>query len=196
MEYIAKIKHAEGRWLVEFPDCPGCQTFGATEREARELAQEALEGWLETGLLHGDVPPRPAFRKGWAVRVRPRLDVAIQIRWLRDTLGLTQAQLATRAGVSQQQIAKLENPDANPTIGTLDALTRSASAALTITITITPPPADRDRTTPYARELRSAARSAGGMARESARGATKPATHRRPVRKRPAKGGTARTPSR
>jgi predicted RNase H-like HicB family nuclease/DNA-binding XRE family transcriptional regulator len=132
MKYFAKLTQEDGQWLVEFPDCPGCQTFGKTKLEALEMAREALEGWLETSLLHGDVPPHPRPRRGTPVWVRPRLEVAIQIRWLRDELRLTQGQLAKRVGVSQQQIAKLENPDANPTIGTLEALAQNADARLTI----------------------------------------------------------------
>ncbi len=137
MEYTAKLTQEGGRWLVEFPDCPGCQTFGKTKLKAIEMAKEALEGWLETSLLHGDVPPRPHPRRGTRIPLRPRLDVAIQIRWLRDDLGMTQAQLARKVGVTQQQIAKLENPDANPTIGTLDALAQNAAATLTINISRT-----------------------------------------------------------
>ncbi len=30
MEYMAKLTTEDRRWLVEFPDCPGCQTFGAS----------------------------------------------------------------------------------------------------------------------------------------------------------------------
>jgi len=44
MEYIAKLTTEDGHWLVEFPDCPGCQTFGETKAEALEMANEALEG--------------------------------------------------------------------------------------------------------------------------------------------------------
>lgn len=134
MKYFAKLTQEDGQWLVEFPDCPGCQTFGKTKLEALEMAHEALEGWLETSLLHGDVPPHPHPRRGSPVWVRPRLEVAIQIRWLRDELKMTQAQLAKRVGVSQQQIAKLENPDANPTIGTLEAIAQNADARLTVSI--------------------------------------------------------------
>ncbi|HET7500155.1 MAG TPA: helix-turn-helix transcriptional regulator, partial [Kofleriaceae bacterium] len=79
---------------------------------------------LETHLEYGDVPPRPRARRGGVpIEVRAGLDVAIQLRWLRDELGLSQAALARRVGVSQQQIAKLEKSSSNPTIGTLAALT-------------------------------------------------------------------------
>jgi len=90
------------------------------------------EGWLETHLEYGDAPPRPAPHRGVPIRVRPRLDIAIQLRWLREDLGLTQRELAARVGVSQQQIAKLENPEGNPTIGTLEAIARKAGARFAV----------------------------------------------------------------
>jgi transcriptional regulator with XRE-family HTH domain/predicted RNase H-like HicB family nuclease len=134
MEYVAKLSPEGRRWLVEFPDCPGCQTFGRTKDEAIVMAAEALEGWLETHLEYGDAPPRPASHRGVPIRVRPRLDVAIQLRWLRDDLGLTQRALAARVGVSQQQVAKLENPDGNPTIGTLEAIASKAGARFSVVL--------------------------------------------------------------
>ncbi len=135
MIYIAKIySDTDGRWLVEFPDCPGCQTFGDTKTEAIEMAHEALEGWLETSMEHGDVPPHPASHRGEQIAVRPALAVAIQLRWLRDDRGLTQTQLAKQIGVSQQQIAKLEKADANPTIGTLADLAKKIGVVLTISL--------------------------------------------------------------
>jgi transcriptional regulator with XRE-family HTH domain len=51
---------------------------------------------------------------------------------LRDDLSLTQGQLAKLVGVSQQQIAKLEDPAANPTLGTLDAIATKAGMRLTL----------------------------------------------------------------
>jgi transcriptional regulator with XRE-family HTH domain len=38
----------------------------------------------------------------------------------RRQAGLTQADLARRLGISQAAVAKLERPDANPTVNTLD----------------------------------------------------------------------------
>jgi predicted RNase H-like HicB family nuclease/DNA-binding XRE family transcriptional regulator len=134
MQYIARLSREGSRWLVEFPDCPGCQTFGASRAEALAMASDALEGWLEAHLIGGQAPPRPKRRKGIAVTVGSRLSVALQIRWRREDLGLTQAQLARRVGVSQQQIAKLEDPDANPTLATLEAVARGAGASLEVTL--------------------------------------------------------------
>jgi hypothetical protein len=53
------------------------------------MARDALEDWLETGLDHGDVPPRPAAHRGMVIAVGARLESAIRLRWLRDDLNLT-----------------------------------------------------------------------------------------------------------
>jgi predicted RNase H-like HicB family nuclease/DNA-binding XRE family transcriptional regulator len=126
VHYVAHIYREGKRWLAEFPDAPGCQTFANSKEELRAAAKEALEGWLEAHLASGQSPSRPQVRATapsskelWLVRVDPGLSVAVQIRWARLDLGLTQAQLAKRAKVTQQQIAKLEDPDENPTIKTL-----------------------------------------------------------------------------
>ena len=132
MNYVAKITREGKHWLVEFPDCPGCQTFGRSRNDAAAMARDALEGWLEVHLADGEAPPRPKRRRGVAVKIGSRLSVALQIRWLREDRGLTQSALAKRVGVSQQQLAKLENPDANPTLATLEAVAKAAGAALDV----------------------------------------------------------------
>jgi DNA-binding XRE family transcriptional regulator/predicted RNase H-like HicB family nuclease len=113
--------------LAEFPDCPGCQTFADNGDEIASAAHEALEGWLEAHLLDGQVPPRPvehaaapAGKKLARIGVRPGLAAALLIRWARQDAALSQRELGTLAGVRQQQIAKLENPDENPTLETLE----------------------------------------------------------------------------
>jgi predicted RNase H-like HicB family nuclease len=47
--YIAVLTpEEEGGYSVHFPDCPGCNTEGDTLDEAIAMANEALEGWIET----------------------------------------------------------------------------------------------------------------------------------------------------
>jgi len=132
MHYIAKLSLEGKNWLVEFPDCAGCQTFGRSKDEALAMAKDALEGWLEVHLEDGAAPPRPRRRRGTVVVIGSQLSVALQIRWLREDLGMTQAQLAKRVGVSQQQVAKLENPAANPSLATLEAVAKGAGAVLDV----------------------------------------------------------------
>lgn len=129
MEYVAALSSEHGHTLIEFPDCPGCQTFADASEDISTVAEEALEGWLEVHLEGGDAPPRPRARKHGArtlaVRVNPALAIALQLRWRRQELGLSQAQLGRRLDVTRQQVALLEKPSANLRLTTL---TRAAAA--------------------------------------------------------------------
>jgi DNA-binding XRE family transcriptional regulator/predicted RNase H-like HicB family nuclease len=131
MHYLAYISKEGRNTLAEFPDCPGCQTFSGGE-DLAEVAREALEGWLEAHLVDGQIPPRPVERTGAPpgvsvarIPVRPGLAAALEIRWARSDAGLSQGALGKLAGVSQQQIAKLENPDENPSLETLAKVARA-----------------------------------------------------------------------
>lgn len=111
----------EGRdTLAEFPDCPGCQTFAEPGQDILEVAQEALEGWLETHLLEeGDVPPHPSHKGVVFVPVSPLLAAKLHLRWAREEAGLSQEELGNRMGISQQAVAKLEHPSNNTSLRTL-----------------------------------------------------------------------------
>jgi predicted RNase H-like HicB family nuclease len=121
MHYDAFIRREGKHVLADFPDCPGCQTFADSGDELVRAAQEALEGWLEANLVRGKIPPRPIERsrapvgaKLARVPVRAGLAAALAFRWARHDQGLTQAELGKIAGVTQQHIAKLENPEREP----------------------------------------------------------------------------------
>src|SRR5215218_6723261 len=66
----------------------------------------------------------PAFKQAWALE-EPRMRVAQNIYRLRSERGLTQQELARRAGMRQPRIAELERGDAD---STQDALVRIAIA--------------------------------------------------------------------
>lgn len=134
MYYIARV-HQEGRhWLADFVDAPGCQTFADSMEELGEAAQEAIEGWLEAHLVDGEAPPKPtqmdrqrlaglglgAGETLLRVPIPPTLASALSIRWARQEQNMSQGDLAALLGVSQQQVALLEKPDANPTLGSLE----------------------------------------------------------------------------
>lgn len=55
------IFHREGNaYWVEFPDLPGCNSFGDTAEETFKSAQEALEGYALTLLEEGEKLPEPS----------------------------------------------------------------------------------------------------------------------------------------
>lgn len=67
--YPAIFSRSGKNIAVEFPDLPGCATFGTSEAEAVARAKEALEGFLYYSERDGDVIPVPTpFDK---VQVRP-----------------------------------------------------------------------------------------------------------------------------
>lgn len=57
--YPAIFSRDETSISVEFPDLPGCATFGKTEEEAFARAKEALEGFLYYSEQDGDPIPVP-----------------------------------------------------------------------------------------------------------------------------------------
>lgn len=122
MFYRARIYKDGDAQSVEFPDCPGCLTFGDTLEEAKANAKEALDGWLESMLANGDLPAKPKTKRGTEVPVDAKLAIALQVRWARDERGLTQAQLAKASGLTRQQVARLESPDNNPTLENMAAV--------------------------------------------------------------------------
>src|SRR5207253_346034 len=134
MRYPAVVTKEGKNVLADFPTCPGCQTFAPPGRDIEHEAKEALELWLESHLQQRMLPPRPPrslkARKGtvlW-VPVDPKLAVKLELRWMREELGLTQAELARLAGVSQPAIAQLESPDSNPTVDTLNRVASATGA--------------------------------------------------------------------
>ena len=182
MYYVAYISHETQYVLAELPDCPGCQTFVDDRRPIAEAAREALEGWLEAHLVAGRIPPRPRVHYGAPsgtmirVPVRPGLAAALNIRWARHDAGLSQKELGARAGVSQQQIAKLEDPDENPSLETLQKVGR----ALGLEVSVEFVPSDWMR-------LPAWAATAGSLATRAAEGsrAHKPAVRRATARRAP-----------
>lgn len=59
--YIALLrKEKKSDYGVDFPDFPGCITAGKTLEEAKDMAQEALQGHLDCMIEYGDDIPEPS----------------------------------------------------------------------------------------------------------------------------------------
>jgi DNA-binding XRE family transcriptional regulator/predicted RNase H-like HicB family nuclease len=143
MQYPAIITKEGKATLAEFPGCPGCQTFAEEGQDIAHEAQEALEGWLEAHLMDGEAPSRPPAstprgKSVLMVPVSPQLAVRLLVRWARQDANLTQAEVAKRAGVSQQAIAKLEQRASNPTLGTLSKVAEALSAQFDVVFKYSP----------------------------------------------------------
>lgn len=130
--YPAIVKYDKGDkvYTVEFPDLPGCVTFGETLTEAKEKAREALSGYLASVFDRGFKIPIPSKRvKGKNVYpILPETTVLVPIilRSSREELHLNQIEAAKRLGISYQSYQKLENPNkANPTLKTLEKVAKA-----------------------------------------------------------------------
>lgn len=137
MRYFARLTPEKRQILVDFPDCPGCQSYGGNRAQAITRGKEALEGWLEAHLATGEAPPKPRPRKpviegSASILVSPILSVRLGLRWARHELGLSQGALAKRIGVTRQQVALLESPDSNVTLRTLERVARAMDLDLDI----------------------------------------------------------------
>ncbi|MDQ3264465.1 MAG: type II toxin-antitoxin system HicB family antitoxin [Myxococcota bacterium] len=139
MRFGAILTKEGGATLAHFPDCPGCATQADPGEDIAVQAEEALVGWLSVA-LEGRTPlpvPRKRFPAGakvlW-IELPPKLAVQIALKRARADAGISQTELARRAGVSQPAIAQLENPDSNPTIETLQKVAKALGARLEVTL--------------------------------------------------------------
>ena len=71
--YPAVFHYADDGISVEFPDLPGCLTFGKTTEEAMKMAKEAMELYLYCSEKDGDPIPEPAPLTSIAVEPNERI---------------------------------------------------------------------------------------------------------------------------
>lgn len=146
LEYAAHLTAEDGGFSVEFPDAPGCVTWGETREEAKAYAAEALRGWLNSHLQLRRVPQVPRAKGGVRIEVEPVQAMKLQLLWERQRRALTQKQFGDLVGVSQQMVAKLEHPDYEPSLGNLRKVMAALGIHLSLGLTrVTPPRAPTRR---------------------------------------------------
>ncbi|MCI0480668.1 MAG: type II toxin-antitoxin system HicB family antitoxin [Candidatus Dadabacteria bacterium] len=127
--YPARIVYskADKVYEVDFPDLPGCVTFGDTSEDAQKEAASVLTGYLESVMERGIEFSPPSPQGPYDVLIEPEKSVAFAL-WLRTkrkASGMTLADVADRLGVSYQVYQRLEDPaKTNPTLKTIAKLER------------------------------------------------------------------------
>jgi transcriptional regulator with XRE-family HTH domain/predicted RNase H-like HicB family nuclease len=138
MEYPAIITKEGDFTLAEFPDCEGCQTYARKGESIEEAAAEALELWLDANLGRDSVPNRPGTirisRDTAVIRIPVPVSLAfrLELRWAREESGKSQAEFGKSLNMSQQQYAKLEAPNANPTLKTVERVAKVAGLGVSV----------------------------------------------------------------
>jgi antitoxin HicB len=133
MVYNCTIEKDGDMFIAQFPDMPNVQTFGNTHEEALAMAQDALEGCLESDVSRGLPIPPPVYKKGYPIAVASHIAVSLQLRELRGEQ--SQTDIARKLGLSYQAYQRLENPrKANPTIKTLEKIARVYGKELNVSI--------------------------------------------------------------
>ena len=108
---------------VRFPDLPGCLTYGETIERAKEMAKEALTGFLQSVDARRLKIPNPSKLTGdEVIYVEPETPVAFAV-WLkkqRERLELSQSDVAKKLGIKYQTYQRIESPTkTNPTLRTI-----------------------------------------------------------------------------
>jgi ribosome-binding protein aMBF1 (putative translation factor) len=85
-------------------------------------------------LVPGDYLDDPEIRAGYEEAKRA-ITIGAMVRDLRMAAGLSQTQLAHRAGMTQPALSRLENGGGLPTITVLDRLAHALDATLNVSIT-------------------------------------------------------------
>lgn len=120
---LIKLSKPDRCYIVEFPDLPGCLTYGATIDEAFSAAGEALTGYLESIDLRSidiPIPSKITGKNVYYIAPETKTAFAIWMKIKRKENGLTQKKAAELLNMSLQGYQKYENPElANPTLVTL-----------------------------------------------------------------------------
>jgi len=57
LKHAEYIQNDDGTWTVKIPVLSDLITFGETEEEAKEMAEDAVRGWIEIAKQFGDEIP-------------------------------------------------------------------------------------------------------------------------------------------
>jgi HTH-type transcriptional regulator / antitoxin HipB len=85
-------------------------------------------------LVPGDYLDDPEIRAGYE-EARRAIELGAMVRQLRLDIGLSQEELAQRAGMTQPALSRLERGGGIPTIAVLDRIANALQVTLTVSFT-------------------------------------------------------------
>jgi predicted RNase H-like HicB family nuclease/DNA-binding XRE family transcriptional regulator len=122
-----------GYWAEGMEPIKGLFAQGESLHELRSNLRQALTLLLEVALDEGEPLPRPVESSPPGcelIEPEPEVVAPIMLRWAREAANLTQGEVATRLGITQQAYAKLERSGANPSVKTLAKVARALGRTL------------------------------------------------------------------
>ena len=92
----------DSAWVASVDELPGCISQGDTIEEATTMIRDAMAGWIETGLRHGDHIPEPrdpeSYRGQFMVRLPSGLHRSLDRRAEQEGVSLNQMVATVLAG--------------------------------------------------------------------------------------------------
>jgi antitoxin HicB len=95
LPYTVETKHDEDGWFARVMELPGCMTWADTFEELGPMIEDAMRGWIEDAVEHGDPIPEPRDTKDYSGKVNLRMPKSLH----RDL-----ARRAEAEGVSLNQV--------------------------------------------------------------------------------------------
>lgn len=85
--YLGRVMQEGDRYLIDFPDLPGCQTFAGSPEKLIAMARDAVTGWLVVSLIQNEGIPSAHTRmsdylpagSSWLIVDIPRASLASQL---------------------------------------------------------------------------------------------------------------------
>jgi antitoxin HicB len=126
----------EGGFVVVLPDVAGAVTYGATQDEAYEMAQDALAIMLESCVRDGRSFPEPSPLKSGQIMVAVTALDASKLALGAELLKakLTKTELAARLGVDEKEARRILAVGHNTKLDTLEAAFKAIGRRITIQV--------------------------------------------------------------
>lgn len=124
----------EGGFTVTFPDVPEAISYGQTEAEAREMAEDALATALSLYTEDGRALPSPSSAHGRPIAVVPALAAAkLALHEAMLEAKVSNVELARRLRVDEKAVRRLLDPLHRSHIGQVEAGLRALGKRLDVT---------------------------------------------------------------
>jgi antitoxin HicB len=125
MKYPAVFEPApEGGYVITFPDVEGAISQGDNEKEAREMAQDALITMLAHLIRHGKTvaaPGHPKGRKYRMIELPAIVAIKTELYMAFRNSGLTKTALARKIGIPKTTVDRLFNFRNHTRLGQIEA---------------------------------------------------------------------------